>query len=37
MYKETVLQDQDDLTVEEERLKKEMESRSEIDNSKCRN
>jgi len=37
VYKENLQWEQEELTAEQERIKKEMESRSEIDNSKCRN
>ena len=37
MYVENLQWEQDELTAEQERIKKEMESRSEIDNSKCHN
>jgi len=37
MYKENLQWEQVELTKEQERIKKEMESRSEIDSSKCHN
>jgi len=37
VYVENLQWEQDELTKEQERIKKEMESRSEIDNSKCHN
>jgi len=35
VYKETELWEQEELTAEQERIKKDMESRSEIDTNRC--
>ena len=37
MYVENLQWELEELTKEQEKIKKEMESRSEIDNSKCHN
>jgi len=37
VYVENLQWELEELTKEQEKIKKEMESRSEIDNSKCRN
>jgi len=37
VYVENLQWELEELTKEQERIKKEMESRSEIDNSKCHN
>ena len=36
MYKENLQWEQEELTAEQERIKKEMESRSEIDTNRCK-